>query len=403
MTDLPLAPRTDHFVGSVIDSSTSLLAGQSHDIVKFAMGAPGEDLIPVEQLDEISGRYSFGRYDYGETPGEPKLIDQIVELTAQHGHPTSADRIVVTSGAMQGLDIVCKLFVSPGDLVIVEGPTYTNANATALSYGARLLEAPTDDHGMVVDALEDLVRFSGQIPKVIYCIPNFQNPTGTTMPAHRRQRLIELADRWNAVIVDDDPYGVLRFEGEREATFHELSPLNPRIVSVRTFSKILAPGLRVGWMDLDPRLKALVIAAKQAMDTCTSVPQQHLVADFVAGGHLQEHLDRVVPMYRERRDRMRSAIAASFGDRAVTTHPAGGFFLWMSLRRELSGIDTQSLMADAIASGVAYIPGPAFSTRGAFRNDLRLCFATNEPERIDEGVRRLADVMHAAAGIEVGA
>ena len=397
MTALPFAPRTRGFVGSVIDSSTSLLAGQSHDIVKFAMGAPGEDLIPVERLDELSGRYTSGRYDYGETAGEPKLIEQIVELTAQHGHPTSPDRIVVTNGAMQGLDIVCKLFVEQGDLVIVEGPTYTNANATALSYGARLLEAPTDEHGMVVDALEDLVRFSGQVPKIIYCIPNFQNPTGTTMPASRRRRLVELADRWNAVLVDDDPYGILRFEGEREATFHELSPLNPRIVSVRTFSKILAPGLRIGWMDVDPELKPLIIAAKQAMDTCTSVPQQHLVADFVAAGYLEEHLQRVVPLYRERRDRMRTALADTFGDRAVATDPAGGFFLWMALRGDFAGVDTQALVPEAIAAGVAYIPGPAFSTRGAFRSDLRLCFATNEPGRIDEGVKRLAEVIATAA------
>ncbi|WP_293698324.1 PLP-dependent aminotransferase family protein [uncultured Agrococcus sp.] len=395
---LPLARRTDDFVGSVIDSSTTLLAGRTHDIVKFAMGAPGEDLIPVEQLDEISGRYSKGRFDYGETAGEPALIEQIVALTESHGFPTSGDRITVTGGAMQGLDIACKLFVNPGDVVIVEGPTYTNANATALSYGARLLEAPTDNHGLVVDALPDLVRFAGATPKLIYCIPNFQNPSGTTMPAHRRERLLELAERWNAVIVDDDPYGVLRFEGERQPTFHELSPNNPRIVSTRTFSKILAPGLRVGWLDVSPEVTPLIVAAKQAMDTCTSVPMQHLVADFMKAGYLDEHLGRVIPMYRERRDRMRTALASTFGDDAVATDPSGGFFLWLALKNQLSQVDTEALVPDAIDAGVAYIPGPAFSTRGDFRNALRLCFATNEPARIDEGVRRLSDVLYRAAG-----
>ena len=394
---LPFATRTGQFVGSVIDSSTSLLASQTHDIVKFAMGAPGEDLIPVEQLDAISGRYAQGRFDYGETGGEPKLIEEIVGLTQQHGAPTSDDRVIVTTGAMQGLDIAFKLFVDPGDLVIVEGPTYTNGIATALSYGARVLEAPTDAQGLVVDALPDLVKFAGQKPKVIYCIPNFQNPTGTTMPGDRRRRLLELADEWNAVVVDDDPYGILRFEGEPEPTFHQLHPGNERIFSVRTFSKLLAPGLRVGWIDADPSLKPLIIAAKQAMDTCTPVPTQHLVADFIAEGHLQSHLDRVVPLYRERRDRMRDVIASTFGEDAVATNPAGGFFLWLTLQGELASRDTAALVPDAIRDGVAYIPGPAFSSRGDFRNQLRLCFATNEPARINEGVARLAGTLYATA------
>lgn len=394
---LPFATRTNQFVGSVIDSSTSLLASQSHDIVKFAMGAPGEDLIPVEQLDAIAGCYNKGRFDYGETAGQPQLIDQIVSLTADHGAPTDNDRVVVTTGAMQGLDIAFKLFVDPGDLVIVEGPTYTNAIATALSYGARVLEAPTDAHGLVVDALSDLVKFAGVRPKVIYCIPNFQNPTGTTMPGERRKRLLELADEWNSVVVDDDPYGVLRFEGEREPTFHELDPMNERIFSVRTFSKLLAPGLRVGWIDADPALKPLIIAAKQAMDTCTPVPTQLLVADFIAEGHLEQHLDRVVPMYRERRDRMREQLASAFGDDAVATNPSGGFFLWLTLQGKLASVDTTALMPDAIRDGVAYIPGPAFSSRGDFRNQLRLCFATNEPARINEGVTRLAGTLNATA------
>lgn len=394
---LPFARRTDQFVGSVIDSSTSLLASQTHDIVKFAMGAPGEDLIPVEQLDAIAGRYAQGRFDYGETAGEPKLIEQIVDLTQQHGAPTDDDRVIVTTGAMQGLDIAFKLFVDPGDLVIVEGPTYTNGIATALSYGARVLEAPTDAQGLVVDALPDLVKFAGQKPKVIYCIPNFQNPTGTTLPGDRRRRLLELADEWNAVIVDDDPYGILRFEGEPEPTFHQLHPGNERIFSVRTFSKLLAPGLRVGWIDADPSLKPLIIAAKQAMDTCTPVPTQHLVADFIAEGHLQSHLDRVVPLYRERRDRMRDVLASTFGDDAVATNPSGGFFLWLTLQGELASRDSSALMPDAIRDGVAYIPGPAFSSRGDFRNQLRLCFATNEPARINEGVARLAGTLYATA------
>lgn len=384
---LPLADRAPNLVGSIIDSSTSLLARQKHDIVRFAMGAPGDDLMPVELLDRYAARTVPGKYSYGSTEGEPDLVEEILKLQAEHGYQSTADRITITSGGMQGLDLACKLFIDPGDLVIVEGPTYTNGNATALSYGADLLEAPLDENGLVVEALPELVARAGRRPKAIYTIPNFQNPSGVTLSLRRREQLLELAGMWGAVIIDDDPYGLLRFENNPMPTLSELDPGNPHVFSVRTFSKILAPGLRVGWVDADPSLQPLVINAKQAMDTCTSVPAQRTVTDFLAGGHLQPHLDRVLSLYHERKIAMRSALNCHFGDAVRATDPEGGFFVWITFADAV--VETEALFETALAEGVAYIPGPAFSTNDNFHDSLRLCFATSTPDRIDEGIARL--------------
>lgn len=388
VTPLPLAARARDLVGSVIDSSTSLLARQTHDIVRFAMGAPSDELMPVDLLDGCAARRVPGKYGYGASEGEPALVEQILALQAADGVASSPDRITVTTGGMQGLDLACKLFVDPGDLVIVEGPTYTNGNATALSYGAQLLEAPLDDGGLVVEALPDLVARAGRPPKAVYTVPTFQNPSGVTQTRARRELLLELAARWGCMIIDDDPYGMLRFAGTRVPTYRELDPDSPHVLSVRTFSKILAPGLRVGWVDADSSVRPLLVNAKQAMDTCTGVPVQQAVTRFLADGHLPWHLGRVLGLYRERKEVMREAVAHHFGDAARTTDPEGGFFLWVTFTD--GRVDTRDLFETALAMGVAYIPGPAFScVDGNFRDALRLCFATSTPQRIDEGVARL--------------
>ncbi|GAB3562930.1 aminotransferase-like domain-containing protein [Spelaeicoccus albus] len=395
----PLAARTDNLVGSIIDSSTSLLAAQTHDIVSLAMGAPADDAVPLETFREIAGSsMEHSTLTYGASEGEPRLVRELLNYLSTTADPTSEDRIVITAGGMQGLDLACKLFVDPGDLVIIESPTYTNGSATALSYGADLLEVPVDTDGMVVEQLPDLVAKTGKTPTAIYTIPNFQNPSGTTLSEERRRRLIELAHEWGAVIIDDDPYGLLRFAGDDVPSFRSLSPNDPLIFSVRTFSKILAPGLRVGWVDVDPSLKQLIINAKQAMDTCTNVPAQHLVAEFIRRGGLDEHLAGLRSGYRERKNAMIGSIDKYLGDRVRTTDPDGGFFLWVTLQGDDKATSTQKLFETALAEGVAFIPGPALSPGGYFDDALRVCFASSTPERIDEGVKRLAAALDRAAG-----
>ncbi len=386
---LPLAARADQLVGSVIDASTSLLASQTHDVVRFAMGSPAAEAIPAAVLADIGvetiGAASPDAFDYAASEGDPRLRSALRAMLAGTGEEVSEEQLTITSGGMQGLDLAFKLFVDPGDVVAIESPTYTNGSATALSYQARLMEVPVDDRGMDVDALEALADRDGP-PKVIYTIPTFQNPSGATLSLERREQLLGLARRWGAVIVDDDPYGMLRFEGEAIPSLYELGGGDPLVLAVRTFSKIVAPGLRVGWVAADPSLQQLLVNAKQAMDTCTNLPAQRLLAGFLEGGHLEDHLRTQRAEYRSRKRAMQQALAQHFGDGAAWTDPEGGFFLWVTFGDE---VDTQELFEVALAEGVAYIPGNAFSPSGRFPHALRVCFASTPPERIAEGVARL--------------
>lgn len=391
----PLASRADGLVGSVIDSSTSLLAAQTHDIVRFAMGAPAAEVIPTEEFRQIAGEVlTDASFTYGATEGEPDLITTVTEQFSSGS--TDPERIVITSGGMQGLDLAFKLFTDPGDLVVVESPTYTNGSGTALSYGADVLEVPVDDNGMDIDALETLVAETGRTPRMIYTIPNFQNPSGTTLSEDRRRRLLNLAHQWGAMILDDDPYGALRFSGDPVPGFREISPDDPLVFSVRTFSKILAPGLRVGWINADPRLRNLLIAGKQAMDTCANVPAQHIINAYIARGGYGEHLAGLRTEYKRRKEAMDASIARHLGDRVRTTDPDGGFFLWVTLQGDDARVSSSRLFEIALAEGVAFIPGPALSPSGQFEDAFRLCFASSTPERTEEGLQRLARALDIA-------
>ena len=385
---LPFAARAAGLVGSIIDSSTSLLHKQTHDVVRFAMGSPATEAVPSEILADIAAARlsSADAYDYAATEGDPPLHTALLEMLRGTSDETSADRLTITAGGMQGLDLFCKIFVDPGDLVVVESPTYTNGSATALSYGATLMEVPVDDDGLDVDALEERVAAAGRTPKAIYTIPTFQNPSGVTLSLERRHRLLELARAWGSMVIDDDPYGLLRFEGKPLSTLRELAAGDPLVFSVRTFSKIVAPGLRVGWVDTAPELQQLLINAKQAMDTCTNLPAQRLLTGFLTGGHLANHLVVQRAEYKRRKEAMHAALSEHFGDIARWTDPEGGFFLWVTLD---NGVDTTELFERALAEGVAFIPGSAFSPTSRFTDALRLCFASTPPDRIHEGVTRL--------------
>jgi 2-aminoadipate transaminase len=386
-----LARRATQMIGSVIDSSTSLLARQQHDIVTFAMGSPAAEAIPTAAFAEIAAEVLDGRsagpFAYAATEGDPALRHALSAFLAGTPEAVDADRLLITSGGMQGLDLVCKLFVDPGDLVVLESPTYTNGSATVLSYEGQVLEVPVDENGMVVEQLPELVRRVGRTPRMIYVIPNFQNPSGTTLSLERRLLLIELAEQWDAVILDDDPYGLLRFQGDDIPGFLELSGGAPRVVAVRTFSKTIAPGLRVGWVVADPAIVSRMIDAKQGMDTCTNLPAQRLVAAFLDRGLMDAHLAGLRTEYRQRKAAMQSALSTHLGDVATWTDPEGGFFLWLTLPED---VDAAALFPLALEQGVAFIPGSAFSVAGRFQNALRLCFASTGPERTLEGVRRLA-------------
>ena len=385
------AQRAGLIDGSVIDASSSLLQRQTHDVVSLAMGAPAADAIPVEAFRAVSEEVLGDAADalsYGPTEGERSLRSELGHFLAANGDPVDPRRLVVTAGGMQGLDLVCKLFVDPGDLVIAESPTYTNGTGTIRSYEGSVLEVPVDADGMVVEALEELVSADGRTPRLVYTIPTFQNPSGTTMSVERRARLLELAEAWDAVVLKDDPYGLLGFDGPPPPSLRAMSGEDPRVVGVHTFSKILAPGLRVGWVVASPEIVERMVAAKQAMDTCTNVPGQRLVAGILARGDMDAHLARLRRVYRDKKDAMRAALDEHFGaeEGCAWTDPGGGLFLWLTLPE---GVDAQGLFEVALAEGVAFIPGPAFSVSGAYPNALRLCFSYPDEARTREGVARL--------------
>jgi 2-aminoadipate transaminase len=385
------AARVDGITGSVIDSSTSLLQRQTHDIVRMAMGSPAAEAIPSATFGPLLAELAadgYSAFDYGPTEGDRSLRRALIDFLAAQGTPVDPDELLITSGGMQGLDLVCKLFVETGDLVAVESPTYTNGAATISGYEGRMVEVPGDADGMDVDALAQVADEYGDPPKLIYTIPTFQNPAGTTLSLERRERLIELAEEWGAVVLEDDPYSLLRFEGEDVPALRELGAGRVRVVGVRTFSKILAPGLRVGWVEAEPEIVARMIDARQGMDTCTAPPMQRLVARFLAEGHADAHLATLRGEYRRRKVALQHALHDELaGFDASWTDPHGGFFLWLTLPPE---IDSEALFAVALEEGVAFIPGPAFSIGGRFSNALRLAFSAEAPDRVREGARRLA-------------
>jgi 2-aminoadipate transaminase len=395
-----MARRAAGITGSVIDSSTSLLQRQTHDVIRFAMGSPAPEAIPAAAFAELSrsvlGPEATSAFDYGPTEGERELREALLRFLDLRDLAPAPEELLVTAGGMQGLDLAAKLFVDPGDLVVVESPTYTNGTAAIASYEGEMLECPTDGDGMVVEELPRLVEAAGRRPKLIYVIPNFQNPAGTTLSLERRRRLVELADEWGAVILEDDPYGLLRFEGESLPGLRELSGDASNVISVYTLSKILAPGLRVGWVVADAAVVARMIDAKQGMDTCANVPMQRLAAAFIAEGRLEPHLETLRETYHENKATMRAALERYLGGGRVSwTDPKGGFFLWVTFPEDVA---TEPLADVAIEEGVGFVPGNAFSVSGRFQNALRLSFASNSGERTTEGVRRLRGALERVYG-----
>lgn len=395
-TGLPFAARRAGLVGSIIDSSTSLLESIDHPVISFAMGCPAAESIPTAAFariaDELFTTTRTDLFGYAASEGDSELRRELLRFLADAGEQPDPNGIIITTGGMQGLDIAAKLFIDPGSLVAVESPTYTNGSGVVLSYQGRVLEIDVDADGMIVEQLEARVIELAQPPRAIYTVPTFQNPSGTTMSVPRRLRLIELARQWNAVIIEDDPYGYLQFGEQQVPSIRQLSDYDPLVFSVRTFSKFLAPGLRVGWLDCDPSLKELVIAAKQAMDTCTNFPMQKLVTGFLASGEAPAHLARLRREYSHRLQAMHHSLQTHFSSVATWTNPKGGFFVWMQF--DDPGVDCGELFRRGLDAGVAFIPGSAFSPSGRFTNSLRLCFASLPTERIAEGVALLAETYH---------
>jgi 2-aminoadipate transaminase len=385
-----------HMKASAIRKMGGVIA-QGRDIVSFAPGFPAPDTFPWTDFEEIASELLSGQdgavLQYGPTRGYAPLLGTIAEIMAKRGAPTSLDRLLVTTGSQQGLDLVARVLLDPHDVILVELPTYTGAitafrNVQAEMVGVRQ-EADGIDLGELDDTFERLQR-EGRRARVLYLVPNFQNPTGLLIGLRKRAALLAWAERRDVLLVEDDPYRDLYFEDS--ASEADVRPIRAddeagRVVYLSSFSKTLAPGYRVAWIDAPPPLAAKFEVAKQAADLCTGGLDQRIIYEACRRGVLDRQAPILRAHYQEKRDVMVAALRREFGTEVTWPDPRGGFFLWASLPDEL---DADALIPRAVEQGVVYVAGEAFFVNGSGRHFMRLSFSAPTPARIDEGVRRLA-------------
>lgn len=367
-------------------------AASRPDMISFSGGMPEVRQVPAHAAaDAAHGAIIHNgvqALQYGSSEGRVQLRELIVELMAENGVRIKPDDAIVTAGAQQGLDLLAKTFIDPGDVVICEGPTYVGALQAFSAYQPDIHCIPLDEHGMRMDLLEEELRRLGpQGAKFIYTIPNFHNPGGVTMNAERRRRLLELSREYDIPVVEDDPYGRLRFEGGH---LKPLRALDDDVIYLGTFSKIFAPGLRLGWMIAPRPILAKVLLVKQAADLCGSAFAQVTAERYFAGTRWRKVLQGLTRTYAERRDVMLAALEEHFPPEATWTRPEGGFFVWVQLPEFM---DTKTMLAEAVDHGVTYVPGDGFYPDGRGRNCMRLAFCYADPEKIEDGIRRLAEVL----------
>lgn len=383
------SPRDVH--GSFIDETIGIVARQTRDTVSFAVGSPAPEALALVGAEELArdvierdGSVALG---YGITEGDPDLREIVASAARRQGLDATAGDVIITAGALQAIDLACRVFIRPGDLVVVESPGFTNALSAFRNHGARILEVPVDDEGLIVEEAERLLRASGERPRLFFVVPNFQNPGGVTLSLRRREALLRLAARSGAIVIEDDPYGALRYRGSALPPIAALDG-GARVISIGSFSKVFLPGLRVGWAIADPDTVRRMAAAKQALDSSTSSLGQRMVVEFQRRGHHDAHVAALRDLYRAKYERARSALARDLGDVPGVSwnDPEGGFYFWVRLPGHVSA---RALLDVALEEGVAFVPGEAFAIERDHRAALRFSISAPTPDRIDEGVRRL--------------
>jgi 2-aminoadipate transaminase len=372
------------------------------EVISLAGGLPDTSAFPPEsfaaQMTRIAHESSAEALQYGPTEGFEETKRCIVEVMEAEGMSPDTDDVIVTTGGQQAIDLIAKSLIDPGDVVICEAPTYPGAVPTFCSYEADVVQVATDDDGMRTDELEvvlERLAADGRRPKFIYSVPSFQNPAGVTMSAGRRVRLVELAREHEVLVVEDNPYGLLRFEGEPERTLYALDG-GDYVLYVGTFSKILSPGIRVGWVVAPPPVLEKIGLGKQAADLCTSTLTQYFVREYFAEGRWREYIDDVIEIYRARRDVMLEALERHFPPQAEWTRPEGGLFVWATLP---DYIDTTDLLAKALRENVAFVPGRAAFVDGRGGSSMRLNFSGSTEDEIREGIRRIGRVVAEQVGL----
>lgn len=370
---------------------------QNPEVISFAGGLPAPEVFPIQRFEEACHKVlqhsGPAALQYGPTEGYEPLREMIARNMARYGIKAKVENVLITSGSQQALDMIGKLFINSGDRVLVEAPTYLGALQAFNVYGAEYVSVPSDDDGLRTDLLEPALR-SG--PKFMYVLPNFQNPAGTTLSEGRRHELVLMADRYGVPIIEDDPYGQLRYEGEHLAPLLVLDRENLRrdngysignVIYLSTFSKTLAPGIRLGWIVAPPDVINKFVQLKQGADLHTSSFAQFIAYEVARDGFLDEHVRHIRKVYSERRDVMLAALKEHFPADVTWTHPHGGLFLWVSLPQ---GMDCQKLFRTALEHNVAFVPGESFyASNHVSQPHMRLNFSNAAPDQIREGIKRL--------------
>lgn len=366
------------------------------EVISLAGGLPDTSTFPPQsfaaQMTRIAQESAAEALQYGPTEGFEETKDCILEVMGAEGMLPDPDDIIVTTGGQQAIDLICKAVIDPGDVIICEAPTYPGALSVFSSYQADVVQVECDEDGMRVEQLERLLadlRTEGRRLKFIYSVPSFQNPAGVTMSLERRHQLVELARAEELLVVEDSPYGLLRYEGEPMPPLYQLDG-GDFVIYVGTFSKILSPGIRLGWMVAPPPIMEKVVLGKQAADLCTSTLTQYFVREYFAERRWQRYIDDLVEIYRGRRDTMLEALRTYFPAEATWTEPEGGLFIWATLP---DYIDTSDLLAKALRADVAFVPGQAAYLDGRGGRSMRLNFSGVGDEEIREGVRRIGKVI----------
>jgi 2-aminoadipate transaminase len=383
--------RMDNVKASAIREILKLT--QKPNIISFAGGLPAPELFPVKEIKEITDKIldTAGEkaLQYSATDGFDPLREGIVQLLKEKNiQKIKRDNVLITSGSQQGLSFSGKIFLDPGDIVLVESPSYLGAINAFRASGCEFVEVETDDHGMIMSDLEEAIKSHDRV-RMIYVIPDFQNPTGKTWSLERRKKLIALANAYDLPVIEDNPYGELRFDGEVIPPIKSLDTEN-RVIYLGTFSKTFCPGLRIGWVLADEEILNKYILLKQGADLHTSSLAQRQIALFLEDYDFKGHIESLKKVYKERRDLMMSSIKQYFPDVVEYTYPEGGLFTWVVLPE---GIDTDEMMVKAVEKGVAYVPGGSFFPNGGNKNTMRINYSNMPNDKIVEGIKILGKVI----------
>jgi 2-aminoadipate transaminase len=368
------------------------------EVISFAGGLPAAELFPISQVkeavDQVLQSLGGKSLQYGETEGIPELREWVARNFSRNGVQITSENVLITTGAQQALDLVGRVFLNETDRAVVENPTYLALLSAWRPYVGEFLAVPSDENGMQVEALPEILT---KRPKLIYVTPNFQNPQGTTLTRERREKLVALLREYDVAVLEDNPYGELRYGGqllphllEIEATQGKSSPFPEHVLYSGTFSKVLMPGLRVGWVIAAPEAIDKLGMAKQAADLHTSTICQYTALELLRRGFLDEFVPVLCKSYSQRRDLMLSALEKHVGSSAKWNRPEGGMFLLVTLPDRY---DTMKLLPRALEQNVAYVPGAEFHMNGEGKNTMRLNFSNARPEQIEEGIRRLATIL----------